>query len=645
MAFNFNWSPLSTDAGFLPRAQELLTNALNRADPKPAIIVDDIVVNELNLGDVPPELEILEIGDLAEDRFRGTFKMMYKGNAYLTLKTKVQANPLNTYLRTRSAFASPQPLAADTGLTIPLQITLSEFRLSGFIILVFSRQKGLTLVFRNDPLESLRVSSTFDSIPFVANFLQKEIETQLRGLLMDELPAIIHRLSLRLWVPEQQAQEERELGTLQPTKDELVVDPLASPPQDPVDSTGAVLTPAEVASLSLDSSVETQSLFSRKNLIRLATLTDSHRTLSLFTPSIRDAVFRAWTGPLERGEMSPSHPHTRSPTPALSRSHSYAGSLSTATTYTFDSTHTRSTLQTLNSASHGLGMGGGRHGQGHRRRRKKRVVDLRAHPETGEPESVTESGSSTVDTESVSESTSATAPSVFSAPAATTSFDSTKGLGLITPPTSPAIAKKPGLPANLQHQRSSNTGTRSVSEGMPGPAVPEHIDQHPLVDSEGASSKSFDPHATIRVRNTNRRIIPTVATANAEDDDETPRASLYIPPQEKRQIPPPLPFQQQQQSSAASPTTTTTTATSGSATEKSGLHEGGGSGGPSLTPLPNFLQFVADPSNAGSIAERAWMMKMAAELARRYEDERLKGSFGPMSPRDEERPPPPAYAR
>jgi distribution and morphology protein 34 len=69
MAFNFNWSPLSTDASFLPRAQELLTNALNRADPKPAIIVDDIIVNELNLGDVPPELEILEIGDLTEDKF------------------------------------------------------------------------------------------------------------------------------------------------------------------------------------------------------------------------------------------------------------------------------------------------------------------------------------------------------------------------------------------------------------------------------------------------------------------------------------------------------------------------------------------------------------------------------------------------
>lgn len=89
MAFNFNWSPLTADAEFYSRAQDLLTTALNKS-PKPPIIVDDILVNELNLGSVPPELEILEIGDLAEDRFRGIFKMCYSGDAFLTLKTRVQ---------------------------------------------------------------------------------------------------------------------------------------------------------------------------------------------------------------------------------------------------------------------------------------------------------------------------------------------------------------------------------------------------------------------------------------------------------------------------------------------------------------------------------------------------------------------------
>lgn len=92
MAFNFNWSPLTADAEFYSKARDLLTTALNKS-PKPPIIVDDILVSEFNLGTVPPDLEILEIGDLAEDRFRGIFKMCYSGDAFLTLKTRVQVSP------------------------------------------------------------------------------------------------------------------------------------------------------------------------------------------------------------------------------------------------------------------------------------------------------------------------------------------------------------------------------------------------------------------------------------------------------------------------------------------------------------------------------------------------------------------------
>jgi hypothetical protein len=91
MAFNFNWSPLAADASFYQRARDLLTTALNKS-PKPPIIVDDIIVTEFNLGSVPPDLEILEIGDIAADRFRGIFKMCYAGDAFLTLKTRVQVS-------------------------------------------------------------------------------------------------------------------------------------------------------------------------------------------------------------------------------------------------------------------------------------------------------------------------------------------------------------------------------------------------------------------------------------------------------------------------------------------------------------------------------------------------------------------------
>ncbi|KFY82813.1 hypothetical protein V500_10315, partial [Pseudogymnoascus sp. VKM F-4518 (FW-2643)] len=433
MAFNFNWSPLTADAEFYLRAQEMLTTALNK-NPKPPIIVDDILVSELNLGSVPPDLEILEIGDLAEDRFRGIFKMCYSGDAFLTLKTRVQANPMNTYLFSKPSFTSPQPLAASSGLTIPLKITLSDIKLSAFIILVFSRQKGLTLVFRNDPLESIKVSSTFDSIPFVCEYLQKEIEIQLRTLMMEELPAIIHRLSLRLWCPEYAAKEEEErLAEEKQKASEVATDPLASPPQDAVDSHGNVFDSREISSLSLEDGVEGHSLFSQKNLLRLGVLSDSQRTFSLFTPAIRDAVFRAWAGPGDRGDGSAITP------PTLTRTHSAVNN--GATTYTFSDHESegsvppsRPSLSHLPSATTGLSLGAGRH-RTHGRKKRHRVVNLRKQVLN---DTLSEGGESeTTDTDS----------SIMggSEPIMSTRVPETPVEEPITPPHSPQVRFRPRL--------------------------------------------------------------------------------------------------------------------------------------------------------------------------------------------------------
>ncbi|KAE8350293.1 mitochondrial distribution and morphology protein 34 [Aspergillus coremiiformis] len=445
MAFNFNWSPLMADASFYTRAQDLLTAALNKS-PKPPIIVDDIIVTELNLGSIPPDLEILEIGDLAEDRFRGIFKMSYTGDAFLTLRTRVQANPLNTYLLTRPSFASPLPLAAATPLTIPLQITLSDFKLSGFVILVFSKQKGITVVFRNDPLESLKVSSTFDSIPFVRDFLQREIEAQLRILFMDELPAIIHRLSLRLWVPEYRTGEEAENQTDQPAGEGPGQDPLASPPQDPVDSLGNALDESEIASLSLDSSVEAHSLFSQKNLLRLAALTDSQRTLSLFTPSIQEVVYRAWTSPSDQSELNGN---VTSPlSPMLSRTQSHVGSMSSFQDgASIVSTHSRSSASTHSFSGYGLNLGAGRHSKAHSRKRKKRVVDLR-RPRTADDTTSVSDDSAFTETASNPSVCPATLPVVDEQPD-----------DPITPPLSPESDFR--LPAIPERHRAS------ISRPMP----------------------------------------------------------------------------------------------------------------------------------------------------------------------------------
>jgi distribution and morphology protein 34 len=482
---------------------------------------------------------------------------------------------MNTYLFSKPSFTSPQPLAASSGLTIPLQITLSEIKLSAFIILVFSRQKGLTLVFRNDPLESIKVSSTFDSIPFVCEYLQKTIEIQLRTLMMEELPAIIHRLSLRLWCPEYAAREEEERLAEEKLKaEEIATDPLASPPQDAVDSHGNVIDASEISSLSLEGGLETHSLFSQKNLLRLGVLSDSQRTLSLFTPSIRDAVFRAWAGPAERADGYASNPVT---TPTLTRTHSVVSN--GATTYTFsdhgsENNHmqSRPSMVHLQTPTTGLSLGSGRHPRTNGRKKKHRVVNLRKKIVD---DAMSEGGdSTTTDTES------------------------------------------------------SITGG---SEPILSSHIPEEMEEELLTPPRSPPSKvRFRPRQdSIDLGETPRTMMPTRnVQADATTGTHSALAQAMGPPIPSVEIRAPSPERQQypalQRSSSSFPS------------EKSG------SSGPA-----HYVPYAENQGNGhgAGIAEQAWMMSMAAELARRaHLRKAAEGSeWSSEGTRDRDETPPPAY--
>ncbi|KAF8138865.1 hypothetical protein EV363DRAFT_1394291 [Boletus edulis] len=197
MSFTFQWPRFSDQ--FHADAIQMLNNALNKGN-KPPVIADKIEVVELEMGTQPPELEIRDIGDLTMDQFRGIFRLTYAGDAHLVLKTKVQANPLNhkqpdIHLMT----GSRGMLAAKEPLVVPMLLRLSHFKLNSYVVLVVSKQKGITLVFKTDPLQNVDINSTFDSIAVIQNFIQREIEGQLRQMFREDLPGIIHRLSQQ-WV-------------------------------------------------------------------------------------------------------------------------------------------------------------------------------------------------------------------------------------------------------------------------------------------------------------------------------------------------------------------------------------------------------------------------------------------------------------
>ncbi|KAG1873564.1 hypothetical protein DFJ58DRAFT_759011 [Suillus subalutaceus] len=197
MSFTFEWPRFSDQ--FHTDAIDMLNNALNKGN-KPPVIADRIEVVELEMGTQPPELEIRDIGDLTMDHFRGIFRFTYAGDAHIVLKTKVQANPLNhkqpdIHIMT----GSRGMLAAKDPLVVPMLLRLSHFKLNSYVVLVVSKQKGITLVFKTDPLQNVDINSTFDSIAVIQKFIQREIEGQLRQMFREDLPGIIHRLSQQ-WV-------------------------------------------------------------------------------------------------------------------------------------------------------------------------------------------------------------------------------------------------------------------------------------------------------------------------------------------------------------------------------------------------------------------------------------------------------------
>lgn len=201
MSFNVNWNSLESES-LRGWTIDILTGALN-SGRRPNTLALGISIKDLNFGKVAPNFEILEIGELDKDRFRGIFKITYSGDFHLTLHTQVQANPLkihsdNSVEREISEenFITPRFLSNDA-FNLPLDLKLSDLKILGIGIIVFSKTKGLTLVFRNDPLDSINVSSTFDDVHVLANFLQKQIEHQIRDLFRETLPTLIHQFSLK----------------------------------------------------------------------------------------------------------------------------------------------------------------------------------------------------------------------------------------------------------------------------------------------------------------------------------------------------------------------------------------------------------------------------------------------------------------
>ena len=85
-------------------------------------------------------------------------------------------------------------MTADTPLVMSMLLHINDLRLRGCIGLVAYKGNSVALSFRNNPLEQVKVSSTFDGLTSVQHFLQDEIKQQLHSIFREDLLVLAHSM-------------------------------------------------------------------------------------------------------------------------------------------------------------------------------------------------------------------------------------------------------------------------------------------------------------------------------------------------------------------------------------------------------------------------------------------------------------------
>ncbi|PVU94763.1 hypothetical protein BB561_002269 [Smittium simulii] len=220
MSFRFRWGDFPPE--FVEEVRSSLTKSLaSNTSGFPSNIVGEFKVTQLDFGSIAPALEILEVVDIDEDIFKAIFNLTYEGDMSLVFQTFVQANPLAEHASNFPSFNSIGFLLANKPLVVPMFLKISNIALKAIIILSISKRNGITLVFKNEPLKSVQVSSSFDNVSSIQRKLQQTIEKVLQDLLVEDLPKIIHEMSVRQIEKQALTFEQERITKLEKEKNKL----------------------------------------------------------------------------------------------------------------------------------------------------------------------------------------------------------------------------------------------------------------------------------------------------------------------------------------------------------------------------------------------------------------------------------------
>jgi len=189
MSVSFNWTSLSSKE-LVQSIRQQLNQLANTNSERAADNVGAMHITELNFGEQPPDIQLVEINDLSESKVKTSLTFHYEGDATVTFYSRVELNPLFSKRKAGSRGRDFMGVMdSHTSLTAPLYITLSHFRLEGKVVLGFEKPY-LVVSLKNEALKDVTVNSSFDGCsasPMVAQAVRKNLMQMFRNMVQNPI--------------------------------------------------------------------------------------------------------------------------------------------------------------------------------------------------------------------------------------------------------------------------------------------------------------------------------------------------------------------------------------------------------------------------------------------------------------------------
>lgn len=128
-----------------------------------------------------------EILALSDSGFGGIFHVVYDGGFDIRIETAVNLNVCSNSTQKDGKFWGMNTLSAHIPYITPVSLSVSNLKLDGRIVLEYSKEKGISYSFHNDPFKSIDISVDFVYFEFVKKIINDHLESTIKSFISNSL--------------------------------------------------------------------------------------------------------------------------------------------------------------------------------------------------------------------------------------------------------------------------------------------------------------------------------------------------------------------------------------------------------------------------------------------------------------------------